>query len=112
MRLGIGQVHDYAHAIRTDPPVGISTARPVLVLERELDDLRWSDLCGSLGILLTWDPDFPESNQRRREGLPFRRYECGYSDGPSQFDQATAFILPLSETASADLRYDRGPWNW
>jgi hypothetical protein len=59
IRLGIGQVLDYAHAVRTDPPVGISAPKPVLVLEREPDDPRWSDLCESLGILLTWAPEFP-----------------------------------------------------
>jgi hypothetical protein len=59
VRLGIGQVLDYAHALRERPPADVSVVRPVLVLEREPEDRRWLNLADSLGILLTWAPDFP-----------------------------------------------------
>ena len=59
VRLGIGQVLDYAHALRERPPAEVSVVRPVLVLEREPKDRRWLSLAASLGILLTWAPSFP-----------------------------------------------------
>lgn len=60
IRLGIGQVLDYAHALRDHTPAGISVVRPVLVLEREPEEARWLSLAESLGILLTWAPSFPK----------------------------------------------------
>lgn len=58
VRLGIGQVLDYAHALRQRPPKDVRVVRPVLVLEREPGDGRWLNLAESLGILLTWPPSF------------------------------------------------------
>lgn len=57
-RLGIGQILDYAYALRERPPADVSVVRPVLVLEREPDDRRWLNVADSLGILLTWAPSF------------------------------------------------------
>ena len=59
VRLGIGQLLDYAHAVRERPPADVSAVRPVLVLEREPEDERWLSLASSLGILLTCAPTFP-----------------------------------------------------
>lgn len=59
VRLGIGQLLDYAHALREHTPTGVSVVRPVLVLEREPEEMRWLGLAESLGILLTWAPSFP-----------------------------------------------------
>ncbi|USQ81569.1 hypothetical protein NF556_07965 [Ornithinimicrobium faecis] len=59
VRLGIGQVLDYVHALRERPPAHVSVISPVLVLEREPEDRRWLNLADSLGLLLTWAPRFP-----------------------------------------------------
>ena len=42
IRLGIGQLLDYAYTVRERPPAAISEVRPVLVLEREPDAGRWT----------------------------------------------------------------------
>lgn len=57
IRLGIGQVLDYAHQMRVAGAHG--QVRPVLVLERRPTDPRWASLAEHSGILLTWGPDFP-----------------------------------------------------
>ena len=58
VRLGIGQLLDYAHTVRRNPPSGVTRIQPVLVLERKPVDERWLALADSLGITLTWAPDF------------------------------------------------------
>ncbi|MFI9263390.1 hypothetical protein ACIG5C_03310 [Streptomyces werraensis] len=58
IRLGIGQVLDYAHQLRTRTGGG-SSIRPVLVLEKKPADDRWSSLAQAVGIRLTWAPRFP-----------------------------------------------------
>lgn len=58
IRLGVGQVLDYAHQLRTAHPD--RRLRPVLVLEKRPVDSRWSSLARSAGIRLTWAPDFPD----------------------------------------------------
>lgn len=58
IRLGIGQVLDYAHQLRTRSGSG-SSIRPVLVLEKKPTDDRWSALTQAVGIQLTWAPRFP-----------------------------------------------------
>lgn len=58
IRLGIGQVLDYAHQLRTRRGSG-SSIRPVLVLEKKPADDRWSSLTQAVGIQLTWAPRFP-----------------------------------------------------
>ncbi|MFD5374822.1 hypothetical protein ACFWJE_10450 [Streptomyces griseoincarnatus] len=58
IRLGIGQVLDYAHQLRTAHPD--RRLHPVLVLEKRPMDPRWSSLARSAGIRLTWAPDFPD----------------------------------------------------
>ncbi|MGW7568964.1 hypothetical protein ACWGJV_22135 [Streptomyces tendae] len=57
IRLGIGQVLDYAHQIRKRTGNGPSI-RPVLVLEKKPADGRWNDLAQAVGIQLTWAPTF------------------------------------------------------
>lgn len=52
IRLGLGQVLDYAYQMPT-------RVHAVLVLEKEPADARWSGLAGSLGVILTWSPFFP-----------------------------------------------------
>ncbi|MFI6645191.1 BRCT domain-containing protein [Streptomyces sp. NPDC050504] len=56
IRLGIGQVLDYAHQLQLARTHG--QIRPVLVLEKQPTDPRWISLAESSGILLTWGPAF------------------------------------------------------
>ncbi|MCZ7456700.1 hypothetical protein [Streptomyces sp. WMMC940] len=56
IRLGIGQVLDYAHQLRTAYPR--TATHPVLVLERRPSAARWTALAESIGLRLTWGPDF------------------------------------------------------
>ncbi|MDX2540633.1 BRCT domain-containing protein [Streptomyces sp. WI04-05B] len=56
IRLGIGQVLDYAHQLQRVRTFG--QIRPVLVLEKQPDDPRWRSLAEASGILLTWAPLF------------------------------------------------------
>ncbi|WP_329169811.1 hypothetical protein OG754_00495 [Streptomyces decoyicus] len=56
IRLGIGQVLDYAHQIQLARTFG--RVRPVLVLEKQSADPRWTSLAEASGILLTWAPAF------------------------------------------------------
>lgn len=56
IRLGIGQILDYAHQLRsTCPSVAI---RPVLVLEKRPSAARWTALADNIGLRLTWAPEF------------------------------------------------------
>ncbi|MFJ3336873.1 hypothetical protein [Streptomyces sp. NPDC086766] len=56
IRLGIGQVLDYAHQLRL--AVSGRSIRPVLVLEKAPADDRWTSLAQEVGIQLTWAPTF------------------------------------------------------
>ncbi|MFF8593717.1 hypothetical protein ACF061_20170 [Streptomyces sp. NPDC015220] len=56
IRLGIGQVLDYAHQLRL--AVSGRSVRPVLVLEKVPADDRWISLAQEVGIQLTWAPAF------------------------------------------------------
>lgn len=56
IRLGVGQVLDYSHQIRTKYPK--CRIQPVLVLEKRPSDARWSTLAQEVGIRLTWAPEF------------------------------------------------------
>lgn len=56
IRLGIGQILDYAHQLRSAFPNIV--IHPVLVLERCPSVVRWTALADSLGLLLTWAPGF------------------------------------------------------
>ncbi|MEO3785162.1 hypothetical protein ABGB12_17660 [Actinocorallia sp. B10E7] len=56
IRLGIGQILDYAHQLRSTHPD--DRIRPVLVLEKQPTDPRWTSVADQSGILLTWAPDF------------------------------------------------------
>ena len=59
IRLGIGQVLDYAVTLRSCLPNGVETIRPVLVLEKQpADPARWEAVAAAAGIELTWAPDF------------------------------------------------------
>ncbi|MEK8227320.1 hypothetical protein NKG05_16350 [Oerskovia sp. M15] len=61
IRLGIGQVLDYAVSLRACLPHGIGTIVPVLVLEKEpIDPDRWKAVAAVAGITLTWPPLFAE----------------------------------------------------
>lgn len=53
LRLGIGQVLDYADRLAPHGHVV-----PVLAVEREPADPRWSGVCSNAGILLTWPAAF------------------------------------------------------
>jgi hypothetical protein len=57
LRLGLGQVLDYAHTL---------SARPVLVVERRPADPRWLDLCGTYGVTLVWPSRFDRLLGRQR----------------------------------------------
>jgi hypothetical protein len=56
IRLGVGQVIDYAHQLRSLKTHG--QVRPVLVLEKQPADSRWTAMARDNGIILTWGPDF------------------------------------------------------
>ncbi|MEU1935448.1 hypothetical protein ACH49O_07715 [Streptomyces coeruleorubidus] len=56
IRLGIGQVLDYTHQLRTAYPGTV--IHPILVLERPPSATRWTALAGSAGLRLTWAPGF------------------------------------------------------
>jgi hypothetical protein len=59
IRLGIGQVLDYAVTLRACPPDGVKTIPPVLVLDKEPNDPeRWKAVAAAAGIALTWAPAF------------------------------------------------------
>jgi hypothetical protein len=59
IRLGIGQLLDYCRSVEGLDGDGAQKVVPVLVLERAPTDGRWADLTRSLGIILTYGPDFP-----------------------------------------------------
>lgn len=59
IRLGVGQVLDYAHSVRMMRGASQLTVIPVLVLERKPSDPRWSAVAQEVGMMLTWAPDFP-----------------------------------------------------
>ena len=55
MRMGLGQVLEYAWRLRDRLARPV---RPVLAVEHEPSDLTWSSVCEASGVLLTWAPDF------------------------------------------------------
>lgn len=55
IRLGLGQLLDYSYQLR-DHEVVLA----VLVLERRPDSDRWIGVAESVGVTLTWGPDFPD----------------------------------------------------
>lgn len=59
IRLGLGQVLDYSHSIRCDSAGKRLTVVPALVLQREPAEERWGSLALSLGVVLSWPPNFP-----------------------------------------------------
>jgi hypothetical protein len=50
MRLGLGQLLRYRHALSADG----TTVRATLYFERRPADAQWSELCQSLGVTLRW----------------------------------------------------------
>jgi hypothetical protein len=56
MRLGLGQLLRYRNLLSVDG----SEVVAVLALSAEPIDPRWMDLCGELGVGLTWRPDLAE----------------------------------------------------
>ncbi|MFC4465549.1 hypothetical protein ACFPH6_13580 [Streptomyces xiangluensis] len=56
IRLGIGQVLDYAHQLRST--LSGRSIQPVLVLEKKPADNRWGSLAKAVGIKLIWAPEF------------------------------------------------------
>jgi hypothetical protein len=56
LRLGLGQVLDYAHAIERSG----RSARAVLAVELKPRDDRWIELCRSHDVTLTWPDEWPE----------------------------------------------------
>lgn len=58
IRLGLGQVLDYAFSVAAAGLIDTRLVQPVLVLEREPGDDRWAALAESLRVILTWPPDF------------------------------------------------------
>lgn len=57
LRLGLGQVLRYQHAVRAQSR-GERTVVAVLVAEREPRDASWRSLCDSLGVRLWWPGAF------------------------------------------------------
>ncbi|MPV50103.1 hypothetical protein GCG21_08800 [Pseudactinotalea sp. HY160] len=58
IRLGLGQLLDYLHTLRQNPPGGIAQVRGVLVLDRKPKSPRWAGVCSSVGVGLAWPPNF------------------------------------------------------
>ncbi|MFD3436699.1 hypothetical protein ACFWU3_04250 [Streptomyces sp. NPDC058685] len=56
IRLGIGQILDYAHQLRSAHPSTV--IHPVLVLEKRPSAARWTALAEGVGLRLTWAPGF------------------------------------------------------
>ena len=54
VRLGLGQVLDYAHQLRPSAPAILA----VLAVENEPVSPRWLDLCASVGVKLVWPASF------------------------------------------------------
>lgn len=50
LRLGLGQVLDYANTLRES----FRNVRPALAVEREPSDLRWRAICREVGVDLVW----------------------------------------------------------
>lgn len=59
IRLGIGQLLDYCRTLRTMAQRQFHEVVPVLLLEQQPSDARWDELTPSLGIVMTFAPDFP-----------------------------------------------------
>ncbi|WP_193340407.1 hypothetical protein [Pseudarthrobacter sp. AB1] len=57
IRLGLGQVLDYAQQIR-QTRLASSPVHPVLVLEHEPSHPRWTETASSAGAELMWGPTF------------------------------------------------------
>ncbi|GAA5192333.1 hypothetical protein GCM10023346_14060 [Arthrobacter gyeryongensis] len=57
IRLGLGQVLDYAQQIRLSG-LSSSPVQPVLVLEHEPSHPRWTETASSAGVKLIWGPAF------------------------------------------------------
>lgn len=57
IRLGLGQVLDYAQQLRLSHSSS-STVQPELVLERMPTHPRWVETAASVGVVLTWGPSF------------------------------------------------------
>jgi hypothetical protein len=57
IRLGLGQVLDYAAQVRAHGRH--ARVRPILVLEKAPTESRWTDAAREAGITLTWAPTFP-----------------------------------------------------
>jgi hypothetical protein len=58
LRLGLGQVLRYTHALRAS---GVAPVQPVLVAEDEPSDPTWLGTCSELGVILTWPARFGQS---------------------------------------------------
>ena len=56
MRLGLGQVLDYSHALGG----AASGVRPVLAVERRPAESRWIEICSSAGVTLVWPETFDD----------------------------------------------------
>lgn len=56
LRMGLGQVLDYADTLRQAWP----HVQPALAVEREPADARWTDLCGRVGVTLLWPNRFEQ----------------------------------------------------
>jgi hypothetical protein len=57
IRLGLGQVLDYAQQIRLSC-LSSAPVQPVLVLEHEPNHPRWTETASSAGVKLIWGPNF------------------------------------------------------
>jgi hypothetical protein len=58
LRLGLGQLLRYAHALRS---AGVDPVQPVLVAERQPRDRTWLGTCSGLDVTLTWPGRFAQN---------------------------------------------------
>lgn len=64
LRLGLGQVLDYAHALRSR----VDSVTPVLYVPRAPTDQRWMDIADSVGVLLRWPANHEDYGSNRWPG--------------------------------------------
>lgn len=62
IRLGLGKILDYAYQLHSADIACL----PVLAVEREPTDSRWSEMCAQCGVQLVW----PENFEQLARGIP------------------------------------------
>jgi len=59
LRLGLGQILEYSQRVRLMAGVAGPRVQPALIVQQEPDDPVWVLTCESVGVILSWAPEFP-----------------------------------------------------